>query len=258
MKVPLASPQVLLHKLAHLREVNQPPREFRRLMHDITLHLGYEATRELPTRAVDVTTPVSTCTGRHLNGNTAIIPILRAGLGMTEAMLELLPNAAVHHIGMYRMSGCEVPIQYYNRLPKDRVADVCYVLDPLVGSGITMCATVGQLKKWGCSKIVVISLITTPTGLDALKAEHPDVSVFTVEANDGLSTDPATFGKVLPGLGDASDRQFFNPEAMETDNPYGITMTGVTSSDNISSLKRSRKGSMDEAEATDKATKTRR
>jgi uracil phosphoribosyltransferase len=123
---------------------------------------------------------------------------------MSEAMLELMPNAATHHIGMYRLKGCPIPVQYYNRLPKGNVADVTFVLDPIIASGITLAATVGQLKLWGCPKIVVVSLIATTQGAAALLKEHPDVELFVAQASDDLTED----GKAVPGLGDAGDRQF--------------------------------------------------
>mmetsp|Transcript_4750 Transcript_4750/g.11160 ORF Transcript_4750/g.11160 Transcript_4750/m.11160 type:complete len:260 (-) Transcript_4750:379-1158(-) len=211
---------VLLHKLAHLREVHQPPREFRRLMHDLTLLVGYEATRGLSSKPVKVHTPMCETTGQHLTPNVAIVPILRAGLGMSEAMLELLPNASVHHIGMYRLKGSTKPVEYYNRLPRDRVADVSFVLDPLVASGNTLDATICQLKQWGSKKIVVVSLIATVEGLAFLTKEHPDVELFVVSGDDTLDPD----GRVLPGLGDAGDRQFFMDQDME--NPWGITLEG--------------------------------
>ena len=102
---------------------------------------------------------------------------------MTEAMLELLPNAATHHIGMYRLKGSKMPVQYYNRLPKGKVADVAFVLDPIIASGITVSATVGQLKLWGCKKIVVVSLIATAQGVESLAAQHPDVQLLVAQSS---------------------------------------------------------------------------
>jgi len=154
-------------------------------------------------------------------------------------MLEILPNAATHHIGMYRLKNSKMPVQYYNRLPKNKVADVAFVLDPIIASGITLSATVGQLKLWGCPKIVVVSLIATSQGAASLLAEHPDVQLFVAQASDELTEE----GKAVPGLGDAGDRQF---DAADTEsNPYGITMAGGDTSDSMSSMKERKRSAED-------------
>jgi uracil phosphoribosyltransferase len=139
-----------------------------------------------------------------LNENIMMAMLCLCALGMSEAMLELLPNAATHHIGMYRLKGSKMPVQYYNRLPKNKVADVAFVLDPIIASGITVAATVGQLKLWGCKKIIVVSLIATAQGVASLAEQHPDVQLFVAQASDELTES----GRALPGLGDAGDRQF--------------------------------------------------
>ena len=151
-----------------------------------------------------VTTPMGSADAAHVADKVAIIPILRAGLGMSDAMLELMPNAAVHHIGMYRLKGSQMPVQYYNRLPRGCAADVAFVLDPLIASGTTICATVSQLKKWGCPKVVVCAILATSEGLANIEKEHPDVEVYCAEAGDSLGDD----GMMHPGVGDAGDRQF--------------------------------------------------
>lgn len=189
-------------------------------MHELTVLIGYEASRDLATKSIEVTTPSATGSGDHLDQSCAIVPILRSGLGMSEAMLELLPNAAVHHIGMFRLKGSDMPVQYYNRLPKDGCADVAYVLDPLIRSGITVSATVNQLKKWGCKKIVVVAIIATDVGVALLNKDHPDVSLYVASA-----TDTMVDGKVVPGMGDSGDRQFFSAE-MNSD-PNDITLSGA-------------------------------
>lgn len=202
---------VLQHKLALMRNVDQPPREFRRLLREITYYVGYEATTNLTVEQIDVQTPLGAGKGGHLSDKIAIVPVMRAGLGMVDGMLELLPNAAVHHIGMYRMQGSDIPVQYYNRLPRDAVADVSFVLDPLIASGRTLCATVGTLKKWGCPKIVVVSCVATEQGLKNLFDEFPDTIVHVAATGDTLTPE----GKVIPGLGDAGDRQFNGPDEDE-------------------------------------------
>ena len=187
-----------------MREKSTPPREFRRLLHEITLHIGFEASKSLNTRPVSVNTPMGTADATHVSDKAAIIPILRAGLGMGDAMLELMPNAAVHHIGMYRLKDSKTPVQYYNRLPKGCAADVAFVLDPLIASGTTICSTVAQLKKWGCKKVIVCAVLSTNEGLANIEKEHPGTEVHVAEVGDALGDD----GIMRPGLGDAGDRQF--------------------------------------------------
>lgn len=204
----ISSHPVLLHKLSHLRDGSLPPREFRRLLHEVTLHLGYEATAGLSTKNVHFQTPVAAAEGERINEHVAIVPILRAGLGMCDAMLELMPNAAVHHIGMYRLPGSELPVQYYNRLPKEKPADIAFVLDPLIASSITLQATVAQVKAWGAKKVVVISVVGTEEGLTAISTKHPDVQIHLVSGTDTLNDK----GKMVPGIGDSGDRQFDSAE----------------------------------------------
>lgn len=198
---------VLLHKLSLMRSKEQPPREFRRLLREITFYVGYEATNNLLVQDSPVETPVATCSGFKIAETMAIVPILRAGLGMVEPMLELIPNAAVHHIGMYRQKESRRPVQYYNRLPNQDTPDVTFVLDPMIATGCTVIATVGILKNWGTKKIIVVAALASRAGIDAFHAAHPDVPVH-VAAVDDVLTDG---GLISPGLGDAGDRQFLTP-----------------------------------------------
>lgn len=174
------------------------------MLHELTLHIGFEAAKGLSTRPVTINTPMEVAEVEHISDKVSIIPILRAGLGMSDAMLELLPNAAVHHIGMYRLKGSQTPVQYYNRLPKDNPSDVSFVLDPLIASGTTICATVNQIKKWGCKKVIVCAVLSTKAGLANIQKEHPDIEVVVGAVGDELGDD----GIMRPGLGDAGDRQF--------------------------------------------------
>lgn len=216
----LSSHPVLFHKITALRSSKTPPGTFRSLLRQVTYHLGYEATQNLKVKkGLPVQVPLgkesnpddeelrcSEDVGVKLVDKVALVPILRSGLGMTDAMLELLPNSAVHHIGMYRTPGVHVaPVQYFNRLPRGKCgSDVAYVLDPIVGSAATVMAVVSILKKWGVPKIHIVTVVASRAGLELLSKTHPDISV-TVGMVDDQLTD---CGVVLPGLGDVGDRLF--------------------------------------------------
>jgi len=270
-KIHLSSHPVLFHKITSLRSDKTSPGTFRSLLRQVTYHLGYEATKDLSVRTgLHVTVPLGketrtdeegndvdadeklSCVGVKLVSRVALIPILRSGLGMTDAMLELLPNAAVHHIGMYRTPGVNSsPVQYFNRLPRGRcLSDTAYVLDPILGSGKTAMAVVAILKKWGVPKIHLISVVASKSGLEVLTKAHPEVSV-TVGMVDKKLTDT---GIVLPGLGDVGDRlfglgnhDFEDGAAMEP--PPVATAVGSTSSacsdESRRSTKRKRSASLE-------------
>lgn len=215
----VTSHPVLFHKITVLRSSKTSPGTFRSVLREVTYHLGYEATKDLKVRSnLPVAVPLgkevqsqhedlrnADC-GYRLEDRVALIPILRSGLGMTDSMLELLPNSSVHHIGMYRTPGVHVaPVQYFNRLPRGEcTADVAYVLDPNVGSAATVNAVVSILKKWGVPKIHVITVVASKAGLELLAKTHPEVAV-TVGVVDPNLTD---CGIVLPGMGDVGDRLF--------------------------------------------------
>jgi uracil phosphoribosyltransferase len=204
---------LLAHKMTLLRDRTSPPRDFRQLLREITFHLGYEATSTLLTAfRSDVVTPVGTATGDkavRLSESVALVPVLRAGLGMVDAMLELLPNAVVHHLGMFRTHGANSrPIEYYSRLPKDSVADLAFILEPMIATSRTAHAAIAKLKGWGCQKIVVLTVCASHPGLCELQKTHPDVSIFAAQVDHTLRED----GYIVPGLGDAGDRQFGTPE----------------------------------------------
>ena len=208
---------VLLKKLTLLRRKATPPREFRTLVKEITFYLAYEATEGLETVATSVDTPLGPHEGVALSQKICVVPILRAGLGMVEPLLDLLPNADVHHIGMYRNKSSLLPIQYYNKLPRRDPAagggegDVAFVLDPMLATAATMSACVAILKQWGAAKIVVICLVASRPGLARLHAKHPDVTVFCGEIDASLTDS----GFIFPGLGDAGDRLFSTPAEAE-------------------------------------------
>jgi len=145
--------------------------------------------------------------GSKLHENVSIIPILRAGLGMSDGMLELLPKASVHHIGMFRSKSSLLPIQYYNRLPKDEVCDIAFITDPCIATSNTIRAVVSIIKRWGAKKIVVIATIGARAGIDMLLEAHPDIDVFIGQVDEVLSVE----GMITPGIGDAGDRLYGTP-----------------------------------------------
>lgn len=208
MPLHMTSHPLVAHKMTKLRDAKTSASEFRRLLKEITFYLGYEATRELTTRVDKIHTPMNVeFDGAKLSDRIAIIPILRAGLTMADGMLELLPNAAVHHIGMYRSKDSLLPIQYYNRLPKNESCDVAYIVDPCIATSNTIHAVVSIVKKWGAKRIVVVSAIGARTGVERLQELHPDVDVFIGAIDETLSES----GMIVPGIGDAGDRQFGTP-----------------------------------------------
>lgn len=195
---------VLGAKLTQLRNKNTKPAEFRQLLRSVTFYLGYEATKDFKTSVAKITTPIGEHTGVSLAQNVAIVPVMRAGLGMVEPMLELLPDATVHHIGMYRSKASLLPVQYYNRLPKEHSCDVAIVLEPMIATAGTISAVIDQLKQWGVKKIICLSMIASKKGLAALSERHGDVAVHVANIDDTLDET----GFIVPGLGDAGDRQF--------------------------------------------------
>ena len=199
---------LIAHKLTLLRDRNTTHRDFRNLIHEITFFLGFEASRGLPVADKAVVTPNNVnAEGKKLSCKIAIIPILRAGLGMADAMSELIPGASVHHIGMYRAKTSLLPVQYYNRLPKDTVCDVAYIMDPCIATSNTIHAVVSIVKRWGAKRIVVISVIGSKDGVDKLLEKHPDIEVYISAVDSVLSES----GMIIPGFGDAGDRQFGTP-----------------------------------------------
>ena len=210
--------QVLLHKLTKLRSASTDSYAFRQLLRELTFYVGYEATRNIKTAEVAVQTPVAPHIGTKIADSVALIPVLRAGLGMTEAMLELLPIATVHHVGMYRSHKSLLPVQYYNRLPRDQEpSDVCIVLEPIIATAATILAVTSILKAWGAKKIIVVACIASRCGLEKLHEAHPDVTVFTADVDESVNE----AGVVVPGLGDVGDRLFGTPQDLEADTAVG-------------------------------------
>ncbi len=192
------------HKLALLRNSATKPKQFRELVRELTLLLGYEATADLLLADLRVPTPMGEAPGMELQENIGLVPILRAGLGMVDALLELIPAMQVWHLGMYRDEETLEPVSYYNKLPPKATVDICLVLDPMLATGGSACATVEVIKRWGVKKIKFVGLIAAPEGIAALQKAHPDVDIHVAAVDERLND----IGFIVPGLGDAGDRQF--------------------------------------------------
>ena len=196
---------LIQHKLSILRDKNTSVKEFRELISEIAMLMCFEATRDLPLEEIDVETPVATAHCKHIAGKKlAIVPILRAGLGMVDGMLTLIPAAKVGHIGLYRNEETLEPVEYYCKLPKDIAERDVFVLDPMLATGGSAIDDIGQIKKRGAKHIKFIGLIAAPEGLKALHEAHPDVDIYVAAQDEKLNEN----GYIIPGLGDAGDRIF--------------------------------------------------
>jgi uracil phosphoribosyltransferase len=192
------------HKLALLRNVVTEPKKFRELVREISWLVGYEALADARLREVTVHTPLEKTQGSELADRIGLVPILRAGLGMVDAMLELMPTAQVWHLGLFRDERTLRPVEYYNKLPNSTTVDLCLILDPMLATGGSATAAIEVLKRWGAERIKLVNLIAAPEGVRAVHAAHPDVPIYTAALDRQLNEK----GYILPGLGDAGDRQF--------------------------------------------------
>ena len=195
---------LVAHKLARLRSIHTEPKKFRELVQELAALLAYEATADLAITPINVETPMGTARGQELLEKIGLVPILRAGLGMVEGIWELMPSAEVWHIGLYRDEKTLKPVQYYNKLPVQPRVAVCLILDPMLATGGSAVATVDILKKWGVTRIKFVGLIGAPEGIAHLQNAHPDVPIHLAAVDDHLNEK----GYIVPGLGDAGDRQF--------------------------------------------------
>ena len=196
---------LIQHKLAILRSKNTSVKEFRELIGEISGLMCYEATRNLPTKEVEVTTPVAVAKCRRLAGKKlAIIPILRAGLGMVDAMVELIPSAKIGHIGLYRDPETHLPVEYYCKLPEDIENRQVFVVDPMLATGGSAVAAIDFLKQHGCKNITMMNIIGCPEGVKAVQEAHPDVELYLAACDEKLNE----HAYIVPGLGDAGDRIF--------------------------------------------------
>ena len=192
------------HKLTLLRDRTTDHTKFRQLVRELSLLLAYEATADLRLAPRRVQTPLAEAEGYKVEEIVGLIPILRSGLGMVEGVWQLLPSAQVWHIGLFRDERTLRPVEYYNKLPVSPTVDLCLVLDPMLATGGSAIATVDILKRWGAKRIKFMGLIAAPEGLERFTAAHPDVPVHLAAVDVGLNER----GFIVPGLGDAGDRQF--------------------------------------------------
>ena len=199
------SPHPLVaHKLTRLRDKDTQPKKFRELVREISALLAYEATADLLVTPREVETPLTTTNGAELKEKIGLVPILRAGLGMVEGVWGLMPSAEVWHIGLYRDEETLKPVEYYNKLPIEPTVSVCLILDPMLATGGSAVATVDVVKRWGVSRIKFVAMIASPEGIDVMQKAHPDVPIHLAAIDDHLNE----IGYIVPGLGDAGDRQF--------------------------------------------------
>ena len=196
---------LIQHKLAILRNENTGVKEFRELVSEIAGLMCYEATRNLPTEEVEVQTPVAVAKCKMLAGKKlAIIPILRAGLGMVDSMVDMIPSAKIGHIGLYRDPETHEPVEYYCKLPEDVGSRQVFVVDPMLATGGSAVAAIDFLKKHGCKTIIMMNVIGCPEGIKCVQDAHPDVEMYLAAIDEKLND----HAYIVPGLGDAGDRIF--------------------------------------------------
>ena len=204
-KVCVLDHPLIQHKLAILRSKDTSVKEFRELVGEIAGLMCYEATRNLPLKEVKVETPLTTATCRMLAGKKmAIVPILRAGLGMVDSMVSLIPSAKIGHIGLYRDPQTHKPVEYYCKLPDDIGNRQVFVVDPMLATGGSAIAAIDFLKQHGCKNIIMMNIIGAPEGVEAVTKAHPDVDVYLAALDERLNEN----AYIVPGLGDAGDRIF--------------------------------------------------
>ena len=196
---------LIQHKTAMIRKEETSVKDFRELVKEISMLMAYEATRTLPLKEVQITTPMQPTTVNMLDGeDIAIVPILRAGLGMVDGMLALVPNAKVGHVGLYRDPETHLPVEYYCKLPNDIDKREIFVVDPMLATGGSAVAAIDFIKKRGGRKISFLCLIAAPEGIEVLQKAHPDVDIYIAAKDEGLNENKY----ILPGLGDAGDRLY--------------------------------------------------
>ena len=197
----------VLHKLAILRDQKTEPKKFREVVRELSWLLGYEALADARVRPLTIRTPIEEMEAAELADRIGLVPILRAGLGMVDAMLELMPTAQVWHLGLFRDERTLRPVEYYNKLPDSASVDLCLILDPMLATGGSATAAIEVLKRWGAVtpvRIKLVNLIAAPEGVEAVTKAHPDVEIHCAALDRQLNDK----GYIMPGLGDAGDRQF--------------------------------------------------
>ena len=199
-----SSHPLVAHKLSLLRDKHTDSKNFRELVREISTLMVYEATMDLIISPKTVETPLAKMEGVELNANIGLVPILRAGLGMVEGVWNLMPSAEVWHIGLYRDERTLKPVEYYNKLPIEPTVSVCLILDPMLATGGSAVATVDVLKRWGVTNIKFVGILAAPEGIKLMQTKHPEVPIHLAAIDERLNDK----GYILPGLGDAGDRQF--------------------------------------------------
>jgi uracil phosphoribosyltransferase len=192
------------HKLAIIRDVETGHKRFRELAKEITKFICYEALKNIKTKTVKIQTPVAQATCRKIDTNIVVIPILRAGIGMLEGILELVPTARVGFVGLYRDEKTKLPVSYYERYPPQIIGGTCIVIDPMLATGGSTSAAIDRLKEEGADNIIVICIVTCPEGIKLVETAHPDVIIYAAAIDEKLNEKKY----IVPGLGDAGDRLF--------------------------------------------------
>ena len=196
---------LIAHKVTMMRDVNTSTKDFRQLLEEISLLMAYEVTRDLPLEDIEIETPICKTIGKVISGRAiGIVPILRAGLGMVNGILTLVPNAKVGHIGLYRDPNTHKPVEYYCKLPLDATERRIIVVDPMLATGGSAAAAVQFIKDRGCKDIKLMCLIAAPEGVKAMQEAHPDVDIYVAALDERLNE----HAYIIPGLGDAGDRIF--------------------------------------------------
>ena len=196
---------LIAHKLTYMRRKETGSKDFRELLDEIAMLMGYEVTRDLPLEDVEIEAPLQKMTGKVISGKKlAIVPILRAGLGMVDGLLELVPVAKVGHIGLYRDPETHLPIEYYCKLPMDISERIVIVVDPMLATGGSASDALTKLKERGCTNLRLMCLVAAPEGIGAVQNAHPDVDIYVAAVDEKLNE----HAYILPGLGDAGDRLF--------------------------------------------------
>lgn len=192
------------HKLTLLRNVSTEPKKFRQLIREVAILMAYEATVDLALAETTVETPMGEAQGFELKEKIGLVPILRAGLGMVDGIWEMMPGSEVWHIGLYRDEETLRPVFYYNKLPTSPTVQLCLVLDPMLATGGSAVAAVDMLKRWGAERIKFVGILAAPEGIARLREAHADVPIYVAKVDERLND----IGYIVPGLGDAGDRQF--------------------------------------------------
>ena len=205
MSLTILTHPLIQHKLTILRDKDTGVKIFREVVGEVAMLMCYEATRNLPLEDIEVITPIAAAVSKTVSGKKlALVPILRAGLGMVDGMLSMIPSAKIAHIGIYRDPDTLEPVEYYCKLPSDIMERDCFILDPMLATGGTAAAAARYLKEAGARSIKMLTILSAPPGIERMQREHPDVEVFTCAIDSILNE----HGYIVPGLGDAGDRIF--------------------------------------------------